>query len=120
MAMSLGSYTFALNPGRCTMPLERKQASVVETLGGGAYFSWGAFLPGQVIDISWEYMLTTQFDELATLFEADAQVVWDPENGSTYNVEIMSLLGDYHLSAAAAATYKKNVIMKLVIISEVA
>jgi len=119
--MSLGSYTFLRNPEKCTYPQKRKYASVVETFGGAAYFSWGCVLPGQILNLTWPGMETTMFDELITLFEADTQVVFDPNVGlgTTYNVEIQSLLGDFLAPYPGAADYKKNVKMELVIISEV-
>lgn len=119
MAMTLGSYTFAQPPLTCTIPLKQRRASDIDTLGGTAFFSWGPFLAGQEVEIKWRWMATTMFDAIYALLVADAQVVWDPENGSTYNVEITSFTGDYHLSAYAAAANKKNVVLKLVIISQV-
>lgn len=119
--MSLGSYTFLRNPEFCTYPQKRKMASVVETLGGAAYFSWGCVLPGQIIELTWPGMETTMFDELMTKFEADAQEVFNPDVGLgvTYNVEMKSLLGEFLAPYSGAADYKKNVKMELVIISEV-
>ena len=119
--MSLGSYTFYRNPKECTYPQKRKRANVLETLGGVAYFSWGALLEGKIIELAWPGLETAQFEELMTLFEADAQVVFDPDVGLgvTYNVEILSLLGNFLAPYSGAAALKKNVTMKLVIISEV-
>ena len=119
--MSLGSYTFYRNPETCTYPQKRKMASVLETLGGAAYFSWGCVLPGQIIELNWPGMETTMFDELMTLFEADEQVVFNPDVGldTTYNVEIMSFLGNFLAPYLGAAGYKKDITMELVIMSEV-
>jgi len=118
--MVLGGYTFVLNPlDSVPMVNKAKRANAIDTLGGVAYFSWGTFQGGQVVPLKWNKCPTAQFNQLKTLFEADAQVVWNPEDGSTYNVEIMSLAGDYHLSAGAGAAYRKNVEMKLLIMSKV-
>ena len=117
--ISLGSYTFVQNPDYCTQPLKKRRCNDLETLGGMAFFSWGLFVEGQEIQMKWKWMATSQFNSLYALLVADAQVVWDPETGDTYNVEIKSLTGDYHLSTYAAAANKKNVVMKLVIISKV-
>jgi len=119
--MSLGSYTFLRNPEKCTYPQKRKMAVVCETLGGAGYFSWGCVLPGQILELTWPGMETTMFDELMSLFEADAEVVFDPDVGltTTYNVEIFSLLGEFLAPYPGAAAYKKNVKMELVIMSEV-
>ena len=119
--MSLGSYTFYRNPETCTYPQKHKRASVLDTFGGVAYFSWGTVQAGQILELYWPGLETTQFEELMTLFEADAQVVFDPDVGLgvTYNVEVISLLGDFLAPYSGAAAIKKNVTMKLVVISEV-
>jgi len=121
MAMQLGSYTFTQNPCE-PMPVitEERRAESIKTLGGVAFFSWGTFIAGQEVPLNWTSMPTAQYTQLLSLLNADVQLVWDPENGSTYNVEILSLSGDYHLDASAGAAYRKNVIMTLLIISEVA
>lgn len=117
--MSLGSYTFTQPPRSCTPPLKKRRCKDVETLGGVAFFSWGLFVEGQKIDIKWRWMSTTMFNSVYALLVADAQVVWDPETGDTYNVEITGFIGDYHLSTYAGAANKRNVILKLTIISQV-
>lgn len=120
MAMTLGGYTFALNP-LDSVPVigKEKRASVIDTLGGVAYFSWGLFQEGQIVPLKWNKCSTAQFNQLKTLYEANAEIVWDPENGNTYNVEIISLTADYHFSAGAGASRRKNIVMKLIIISQV-
>lgn len=120
MAMQLGSYTFTQNPCE-PMPVitEERRAKSIKTLGGVAFFSWGSFIEGQQVPLKWTSMPTAQYTQLLSLFNADSELVWDPENGSTYNVEILSLKGDYHLSTGAGAPYRKNVEMALLIMSEV-
>ena len=120
MAMQLGSYTFMQNPCE-PMPVitEERRADTVKTLGGVAFFSWGTFIEGQQVPLNWTAMPTAQYTQLLSLLNADAELVWDPENGSTYNVEIVSLNGDYHISAGTGAAYRKNVEMLLLIMSEV-
>ena len=121
MAMTLGAYTFAINPNEpVSVITQERRANAVKTLGGIAFFSWGSVQPGQEILLPWSFMPTAQYTSLHDLLAADAQIVWDPENGSTYNAEILSLKGEYHLFAGAAAAYRKNVELKLLIISEVA
>ncbi|MBW2591842.1 MAG: hypothetical protein JRE58_02360 [Deltaproteobacteria bacterium] len=116
--MTLGVYTFTQPPLTCTIPQAARRCKNIDTLGGTAFFSWGPFLPGQKIEIKWRWMSTTMFDAIYALLIADAQVVWDPENSHTYNVEITGFTGDYHLSAYAAAANKKNVKLKLTIMSQ--
>ena len=117
--MSLGAYTFTQPPLTCTIPLENRRCKDIDTLGGTAFFSWGPFIAGQKIEIKWRWMSTTMFDAIYALLIADAQVVWDPETGDTYNVEIAGFTGDYHLSTYSAAENKKNVTLKLTIMSQV-
>ena len=117
--MTLGAYTFTQPPRTCTIPLENRRCKDIDTLGGAAFFSWGPFIGGQKIEIKWRWMSTTMFDALYALLIADAEVVWDPETGDTYNVEITGFTGDYHLSTYAAAENKRNVTLKLTIISQV-
>lgn len=120
MSMQLGAYTFTQNPCE-PMPVitEERRAKPTKTLGGVAFFSWGAFIEGQQVLLNWTSMPTAQYTQLLSLLNADAGLVWDPENGSTYNVEILSLIGDYHLDTSAGAAYRKNVKMILLIISQV-
>jgi len=120
MAMQLGSYTFTQNPCE-PMPVitEERRAKSIKTLGGVAFFSWGTFIQGQEVPLNWTSIPTAQYTQLLSLLNADAVLVWDPENGSTYNVEILSLNGDYHLSTGAGASYRKNVKMVLLIMSEI-
>jgi len=119
MAMTLGGYTFTQNPCE-PLPVitEERRAQAEKTLGGAEFFSWGSFIAGVELELYWTSMPTGQYGDLLTLLKADAKVVWNPENGSTYNVQILSLNGQYHLSAAAAATWRKQVKLKLVIISQ--
>lgn len=120
MAMTLGAYNFAINPNEpVSIITHERRTSSVKTLGGIEFFSWGSFLPGQEITLPWSFMPTAMYTSLLGLLTANAQVVWDPENGSTYNVEILSLNGEYHLSAGAGAAYRKNVELKLLIMSQV-
>lgn len=117
--MVLGAYTFSWNPEKCTVPHETKSSSVVETYGGAVYFSWGTLIVGQKINIEWDWLQEAQWDELQTLLEADAEIVWDPQTGSTYNVEVADLRGDYQDKSLIDAAYRRNVVLTLIIISEV-
>ena len=116
--MSLGSYTFTQPPRTCTIPLEKRRCKDIDTLGGAAFFSWGLYVEGQKIEIKWRWMSTTMFNAIYALLVADAHVVWNPETGNTYNVEITGFAGDYHLSAYPGAANKKNVTLKLTIMSQ--
>ena len=100
------------------MITEERRAQAEKTLGGAEFFSWGCFIAGVELELFWTSMPTAQYADLLTLLKADAQVVWNPENGSTYNVQILSLNGQYHLDASGSATWRKQVKLKLVIISQ--
>lgn len=117
--MELGTYTFDRNPTNIPIIKPEKRSAALKTLSGVAYYSFGTFQPGQIVTLTWTIMRTTQWDELQTLNEADEAVVFDPETGSTYNVEIMGLLGEFVVSTAAAQPWKKNVQLSLLILSEV-
>ena len=49
------------------------------------------------------------------LEDDNASKVFTPGDGHTYNVQILSLNGEYHLDTAAAAAWRKNVEMDLII-----
>ena len=115
--MSLGEYTFIQNPSSGPVITEKRRANAIKTLGGVGFFSWGAFIEGQEITIKWKVMPTAQYDQFITFLTADAELVWDPESGSTYNVEIRNLSGDYFMSVSG--TYRINVELTLTIISKV-
>jgi hypothetical protein len=117
--MVLDSYEFTLNPEECDMPVPENRAELTKTLGGMAYFSWGAFIEGSVLELKWTYMAVSMFDSLQTKMEAGAEVVFAPGNGSSYNVMIKSLKGKWFLDQTVAAQFRGNVTMELAIISEV-
>ena len=117
--MTLGAYTFTLNPEKADMPLAEKRASSEQTLGASAYFSWGTFLIGSTITLEWSYMPVAMFAELNSLNQADTQVVFNPGSGTSYNVEILSLKGKWFLDQTAGAQFRGDVKLELVIMSEV-
>jgi len=121
MPMTLGAYTFVAEPSDFDIPKKERRAAALETYGGVAFYSWGALQAGQEIILKWSACPTAQFDELQALLEADAEIVWDPDIDSSiaFNVEILELTGAYHMSRLGSAEYRKNVNLKLVIISEV-
>lgn len=117
--MTLGGYTFWRNPNQFDIPRQRKFAAEVQTYESSAYFSWGTYLTGQKIALEWEWMDETMWDQLQTLLENDTQVVWNPRDGNTYNVEIMRLDGAYVESALLDAAWRNEVKLELLIRSMV-
>jgi len=116
--MILGAYTFAMNPATCTMPFAKRSAAAAETVGGVEFFSWGTFIEGAEVTMTWEFMTVAQFASLVSLLTDDAQIVWTPGTGTTYNVQILDLQGEYFLDQTVGAQFRKDVTLKLVIISE--
>ncbi len=118
--MVLGSYTFEDNPTAVgdLMTPERKSAAV-ETYSSLAFFSWGASIVGKELELTWTQTSTDQYSELQTLLEADAPVVLNPQDGEgkTYNVEVTALHGEYWLYLSG--TYRQNVTLSLLVLSEV-
>lgn len=117
--MILDGYTFTLNPEKCGMPMKEKRADSIKTLGGAAYFSWGAVLAGMIIKLKWSFMPVAMFTQLETKNENDDQVVFNPGSGISYNVEIQNLKGAWFLDQTAGATHRRDVELELVIMSEV-
>ena len=118
-AMTLGSYTFWRNPDQFTIPRQQKYASVIPTYGGVAYFSWGLFLAGQKVLLEWDVMTKAMWDELQTILENDTGVVWDPQTGTAYNVEVLQLEGKYVFKSLLDGAYRREVKLTLLIKSQV-
>lgn len=117
--MVLGTYTFDRNPDTCTAPEYERYTSLVKTYGGAVFFSWGMFIEGVVIEMKWNYMSEVNYASLVDLYDDDEEKVWDPKNGNTYNVQIQSLKGDYFETSLLLAPWRKDVVMRMVITSEV-
>ncbi len=121
--MSLGAYTFESNPAEPLDVIKKyRSCSHVGTYSDVGFFSWGPAIKGKTITLKWSYMSLAQFDSLKTLYEADATVVFNPQDGSgkTYNVEILSFDGEYHIDMTGPiAEYRKNISMALLIMSEI-
>ena len=113
--MSLGTYTFALNPTDLTLLKPRRIIHPVETLGGVETLSFGVFYAGQRVTLRWNYMTSSQWASLVDLEDDDASKVFTPGDGHTYNVQILSLNGEYYLETATSAAWRKNVELNLII-----
>ena len=121
--MSLGGYTFLVNPDD-PLPIIKKTRKVVgkKTYSSAVTFSWPATIAGQKRKLNWKYMPTSMFATLDAKYTAGGSYVFDPQDGSskTYNVEILDFDGEYHLDLEnAAGNYYKNVVMELYFLSEV-
>jgi len=121
--MKFDSTTLQSNPTDLTLIRPDKTSAHKQTYSSVAYFSWGVSIIGKLIDLRWSWMQADEFDDLDDLFTADEPVVWDPQDGSgeSYNVEIVSLDGKYHMEFGETSTVmRKDVIMTVLILSEVA
>ncbi len=118
--MQLGAYTIAEIPGNMGLIRPDRITATVPTYESAAFFSWGAQIAGKMISLNWNAMTTTQFDALDALYQADAPLVFDATDidgvDKTYNVEIVSLLGEY---LPGVAELRINCVMELLILSEV-
>lgn len=117
--MTLGGYTFARNPNKSTEPKQYRSTSVVPTYGGAAFFSWGMFIEGLEVTLEWDYMTEAMFEQLQSLLDDDESKVWDPQTGSTYNVQMLTLEGEYLTTSLLDAEWRQNVKLTMVIMSEV-
>ena len=117
--MTLNAVEFWRNPDTFTIPKKVKHSSWVQTYGGVAYFSWGTFLAGQEIVLEWKLMTSTMFGQLQTILELDSQVVWNPQTGTSYNVDVLRLEGRYVRNALLDADYREDVQLSLLIRTEV-
>jgi hypothetical protein len=114
-AISLGSYTFAMNPTDMSMLKPKRVVQAQETVTGIQTLSFGMFYAGQVVTLKWNYIPVAVWIALLSLEDDDAGKVFVPGDGHTYNVQIMRLHGEYFIDQAASATWRKNVELTLVI-----
>lgn len=124
MPMSLGNeYDLPYYPSAFTIPRPARSGAYVETYESVAYFSWGFFTAGKIIELEWNYMPSAQFDALDVIFQNDVGVVWDPGISglsATYNVEIVDFVGEFHEAVGTETEiWRKNCKMTLLILSEV-
>lgn len=119
---SLGTYTFIKQPSGMTFIQKDREVAYQKTYSSVALFSWGSSYIGKVIEVSWNYMTTSQYASLVTIYTGDVPVVFNPQDGSSksYNVEVLSLDCEYHIELNNdTGHYRKNVKMQLLIMSEV-
>lgn len=97
-----------------TLPRPIRSTAAVDTMGGVAFFSWGIKNVGQDIDVNWDVMSKTLFDQLDALFVADAATTWEPDDGYVYTVEITNLSGQ--LITTFANAYRQKVRLQMTIL----
>ncbi|MFA5423034.1 MAG: hypothetical protein WC374_04185 [Phycisphaerae bacterium] len=120
--MVLGGYTFAVQPSKMTLIEKDRSVAHVQTYSSVAFFSWGVDYDGKTIELFWASMPTSQYASLRAIYEADAQVVFDPQDGSskTFNVQMLPMSGEYFIHLSNATGHRRlNVKIPLLIMSEV-
>lgn len=120
--ISISTWTPAIDPGSITVIRKDKRSAVVETYSGAAYFSWGSSIVGKQIILTWNWMPGDEFAALDALYEADVEVVFDPDDGTsrTFNVNLLGLDGDYLRGLDnTSASIRTNVTLTLCIMSQV-
>jgi hypothetical protein len=96
--MILDSYTFDLLPGQMTVLKPVKDNATVQTYTDVAYFSWEPSIVGKIITLRWNAMTIAQFDSIDAIYQADAEVEFDPTSytgSDTYNVQVPKFDGAY-------------------------
>ncbi|RQW89934.1 MAG: hypothetical protein EHM79_02180 [Geobacter sp.] len=121
--ISIGSWTPSSNPSNIPLIRPKKPVATVETYSNVGYFSWPPLIAGQEIPLIWDFLPADEFVSLDALYVADAVLVFNPndDQGKTYNVNLIALDGEYHiLRNNVSTTFRKNVTLALLIMSEVA
>lgn len=118
----IGTHTCKLDPMRMTMVRADKSCASVKTYSSVAYFSWGISIIGKELLLEWFVMDADEFEELDTIFRADAPFTFEPNDGvasKSYTVEMTSFTGDYWRGRGVTADVtRKNVKMTLLILAE--
>ena len=118
--MKLDTYTFTNLPDKMTAIEQDKENTSIKTYSSVAYFSWGISYLGKILELVWDYMDASDYSSLRSLYEADEAIVFEPEvseSETTFNVEILDCYGEYFYDLT---TVRKNVTVRLLIMSEVA
>lgn len=117
--MILDSYTFPENPQESDLVEAKKVLAKITTYGGQAVFHYDANIQDLSIVLRWDNISNTFWDNLRTKYLASDTVVFDPQNGSTYNVIVEDLIGKYVQYGLEDIPHRKDVELTLNIRSEV-
>jgi len=121
--MTLGGYTFEKNPTSIDGVITKDvPMAIVKTWESVKAFVWDPTYKGKEVPLNWTGMSATMYDQLQAIYEAQASVVFDPQDGEgkTFNVLVRKLTGTYYKNLASSTShYRKNVTLRLVILSEV-
>jgi hypothetical protein len=119
--IAIDGHTVTDNPNSMTIVRAEKRASHVLTYSNVGFFNWGVSIIGKEIALAWNWMAASEFDTLAASYVKDGPVVFDPQDDSskTYNVQIVTLEGAYHVTIGTGSVLRKDVKMTLLIMSQV-
>ena len=112
----IGNVTPAIQPGSMTLVRADKISAHVQTYSGVAYFGWTPTIVGKVIELTWNLLSAADFASLDALYQADAEVVFKPGEGSTtYNVNVIGLDGSYQLTRQMRGDVKLQLLIMSVV-----
>lgn len=111
--MILDSYTFAENPQYADLIESKKTVATVETYSGAAIFQWAASIEGRRVTFRWDNMSETMYETLRTKYLSTDVVVFNPQDGSTYNVVVVDLVGSYVQFGLEDISHRKDVELTL-------
>lgn len=117
--MILDSYTFPENPQEADLVEAKKTVATIKTYGGEAIFQWAANIQDLSIVLRWDNISETFWDNLRTKYLSTSSVVFDPQNGNTYNVIVENLVGRYVQYGLEDIPVRKDVELTLNIRSQV-
>jgi hypothetical protein len=117
--MILDSYTFPENPQEIDLVEAKKVVATVTTYEGQAIFQWDETVQDLSVQLRWDNISNTFWDNLRTKYLSTSNVVFNPQNGSTYNVIVEDLIGKYIQYGLEAIPHRKDVELTLNIRSTV-
>ena len=117
--MILDSYTFPENPQEMDLVEAKKVLATVKTYEGEAIFQWDANIQDLSVMLRWDNISNTFWDNLRTKYLSTSSVVFNPQNGSTYNVIVQELIGKYVQYGLEDIPHRKDVELTLNIRSTV-
>lgn len=122
--ITLGGYPVHKNPASMTIIKQSKSFAMVPVYSDTmiAYFSWGCFYAGLKVELKWPAMDFQEYEFLERMCSADAQIIFNPQDGSgyTFYVILVSLDGEYHIGVDQSVnTTRKEVVATLLVLSKV-
>lgn len=117
--MVLDSYTFPENPQEMSLIESKKTIATVETYVGSAIFQWPAEIQGKLVILKWDNISETFYSNLRSKYVSTSTVVFNPQTGTSYNVIVEELIGEYIQYGIEDIPHRKDVELTLNIRSTV-